>query len=245
MAKQSKVDYQKGLIYCIWYDEELFYVGSTTNLTTRKRKHKEAILYETLKKLPVHKKIIELEIPFEDLRFEEYCKVPCNSKADLTKQEGDYQRLLKPLYNIRIEGRSKKDWSLDNDEKVKEQKNRWYEKNKELLKERGKQYYKDNKEERNKKTKEYYEKNRTHLLEKGKEYSEKNKQNKKDYDKAYAEQNKEKIKEQQKLYYEQNKDKLKEVYMCMCGSKTTNAGKRKHEKTLKHQQYIEKKSNDK
>ena len=42
-----------------------------------------------------------------------------------------------------------------------------------------------------------------------------------------------------KEYYENNKQKLSEKMICACGGKHTLHHKAEHEKTKKHQQYIQ------
>ena len=90
---------------------------------------------------------------------------------------------------------------------------------KEELKEKRKQYNEDNKEE---------------LKEKKKQYREKHKEYIKQCDKKYNEQNKEKIKEKRKNYDEQNKETMD----CACGSNFRKTEKLRHERTTKHQKYI-------
>jgi hypothetical protein len=103
------VNYQNGIIYAIWYNEELFYIGSTTNFIERKAAHKKKINYNCEPQYPFHKTMNELNILFEDLRFEEYEKYSCNSKAELFKREGEIQRILKPKYNIRVSGQTEQE----------------------------------------------------------------------------------------------------------------------------------------
>ena len=71
--------------------------------------------------------------------------------------------------------------------------------------------------------KEYYQDNKEHLSKKMQEYREKN------FEKAkeYRQQHKEEISE-----------KAKETFECLCGSIICKGGKAKHEKTIKHQNYL-------
>ena len=90
--------------------------------------------------------------------------------------------------------------------------------------------------------KEYYEDNK----EKNKEYREANKEKISEYQKEYAQTNKEKIaenkKEYDKEYRQQNCDKItenfKKKYDCSCGSTLCKGDKSRHEKTIKHQNYL-------
>ena len=87
------------------------------------------------------------------------------------------------------------------------------------------------------------------------EYTNDHKNEKKEYDKAYRENNKEKIKEyrennkeklkeKKKEYYENNKEKYKITFSCICGSKMQKHEKTRHEKTKKHQAFINSQTTD-
>jgi hypothetical protein len=77
-----------------------------------------------------------------------------------------------------------------------------------------------------------------------KEYFEENKEKIKEQQKEYREENKEKIKEQQKEYREENKQKIleksKEKIDCICGKTFMYCNKARHEKSVKHQTFINK-----
>jgi hypothetical protein len=158
------VNYQKGIIYNIWHKDILFYTGSTTNYKRRQIGHKNDMKYQIT---PFYKALFELNIPFEDLRFEIYEEYSCNSKVELYKREGEIQRLLKPKYNMKIEGRTKEEYKMIKKENDKI----YYEKNKEKISNQEKEHYKKNKEEILKKNKEYRnkEENKQNIKEKRKE----------------------------------------------------------------------------
>ena len=59
------------------------------------------------------------------------------------------------------------------------------------------------------------------------------------YRTEYKNVNKEKIQQQSHEYYESNKNKLSEKMICACGGMHTLTNKSRHEKTKKHQQYIQ------
>jgi hypothetical protein len=211
MAKQSKIDYSKGLIYNVWYGDELFYTGSTTNFIDRKSRHKKQ-LKGVDKQQPFHQKMNEMGILCEDLRFEQYELYPCNSKRELERKEGEIQRLLKPKYINNLASRSHEEWNLDNKEKIKEY---------------NKQYFKK-----------YYAENRDKALKYSQGYRLNNKEKKAETDRKYREKNKDKIKE----LYEKNKDsineKCREKITCECGQSFNKNCKKRHEKSLKHQKYV-------
>ena len=76
--------------------------------------------------------------------------------------------------------------------------------------------------------KEYRINNKDKLLEQQKEYNEKNKDKIKEYHKEYYINNKEKIEEQKKI-----------KFTCKCGSTFRKSDKLRHERSIKHQKYIE------
>ncbi len=67
-----------------------------------------------------------------------------------------------------------------------------------------------------------------------KQYKQDNKERAKETDKKYREKNKDKINEKAKQYREANREK----YQCECGSNITKCSKTRHERTKKHQAYI-------
>jgi hypothetical protein len=75
-----------------------------------------------------------------------------------------------------------------------------------------------------------------------KEYYENNKEYHKEYHKEYRENNKEKISEKKKEYYENNKERINEIrkgkYTCECGLTIRKDSKAKHEKSIKHLEFI-------
>ena len=87
--------------------------------------------------------------------------------------------------------------------------------------------------------KKYYEANKDKIYEHKKEYYEANKDKISEKNKEYREANKDKISEKKKDYYEANKNKLCEKIICACDSIHTLGHKSHHEKTKKHQQYIQ------
>ena len=72
-----------------------------------------------------------------------------------------------------------------------------------------------------------------------KKWIEENKVKTKEYMKKYQEENKEKLREQKKEYEEENKEKLKEKHNCSCGGTYTYNNRKTHEKSKKHQNFIQ------
>jgi len=173
-------DYSKGKIYKLWSpSKNLVYYGSTVQtLAQRLTKHKNH--YKTYKNDDVNKYCSSyLVLDCEDYKIELMEEYPCNNKSQLDKKEGEYQK-NNECVNIRLEGRTKKEYSKEY--KIK---------NKEQIKEYNKQYNENNKEQ----TKEYI-----------KEYRIKNKEKRKEY----LEANKDKIKEQNKIRNKKYREKLKQ-----------------------------------
>lgn len=87
--------------------------------------------------------------------------------------------------------------------------------------------------------KDYQKENREAILEQKKNYYETNKETILEQQKNYREANKEAILEYKKDYYEANKEKAKEKFNCDCGGKYTYSQKSTHEKSKKHQQFLQ------
>lgn len=146
--------------------------------------------------------------------------INCNTKDELLKKEREYIDKYKDILINKVRP------TITKDER----------------KEYQKEHYEDNKEEIKEKKKQYYEKNKDDFLEKSKKYREEHKDERKQYVKNYNVINKEKIKEKRKDYFknyhEQNKEKNKETMDCACGSNFRKTEKLRHERTIKHQNYI-------
>jgi len=110
--------------------------------------------------------------------------------------------------NKNIAGRTKKEWCEENKEKIAERTKKWR---------------KDNKQQIIIKEKQFYDNNKTKILEQKKQYHL---------------NNKEKITERKKQYYNNNKVKIKQKYTCECGKTLRKDGKKNHEKTTKHINFI-------
>ena len=83
------------------------------------------------------------------------------------------------------------------------------------------------------------EANKEKIAERVKEYREANKERIAQYQKEHYEANKERIAQYQKEYDEARKEKRKQKYTCICGSVLQSGAKARHEKTIKHKNYIE------
>jgi len=234
------IDYSKSVIYKIEHIDspELLYVGSTTDFIRRKSNHKSTC--ENINGRDYNFKLYEMirsNGGFNNFKCIVIKEFPCNNKTELVIEEEKHRKELQSnLNSIRC---------FNTIEDTKEQKKEYYENNKESIKEHIKEYKKVNKEQINEKAKEYYKVNKEQIFEYKKEYYQTNKELIKKYQennkekinekaKEYRENNKEKIKK----YYELNKEKLKEKMTCNCGSIIRKSDKSKHEKTLKHINFI-------
>ena len=137
-------DYSKGKIYTIRCrtDDSLIYVGSTTEerLSARFSSHKRN------KSISLYKYIINhCNGDWSEWYIELYELCPCNSKMELEKREGEIQRKISTINN-RIEGRTYKEYCIDNKVKIAERHREYYENNIEDKKEYDKIYHQKNKE---------------------------------------------------------------------------------------------------
>ena len=199
------VNYGNGKIYKIvrLTDDVVVYVGSTTKhyLSSRLVEHKR--MSKRCQNRRIYKSISE-NCGWENhaIILIELCN--CNSKDELHRKEREFIVSLKPIGNIVIPMRTKKEWTHDN---------------KEIIKEYKKEYYLENKENINKYANEYRIEN-----------IEKVKQNKKEY---YLE-NKEKINRISKQYKVENKEKINQKIYCCCGRTYAHQSKSRHFKTKIH-----------
>ena len=205
-------NYQEGKIYKIYNTiNDDIYIGSTTQkLCERMRHHRCSISQSTKGNRLIHKAFIGLGVKNFFIELIEKC--PCNDKDELRKKEGEYIRSLKPSLNMRIEGRNKKEYYIDNKEHIREIHKEWREKNKEYKEQKDKEWRENNKETRARKAKTYYENNKEYILEKTNQYNENNKEHLKSY--------------------------AKEKITCECGCDITRNCLAQHKRSAKHQQLM-------
>ena len=235
MPKQT-IDYSTGKIYKIISSTSNYvYIGSTTNtLSTRFSLHKSQYKSGKNKNLSM----IFDNNNIDNCYIELIKNYPCSCRNELEREEGIEIRKINNdtstkeiCLNYNIAGRTQKEYNQDNKEKINKIRKQWYENNKETINEKQKQYYEDNKETIVETKKQWYENNKEIILEKQKQYYENNKEKKK----QWYDDNKEKILENQKQYYNNYKE---EKYTCECGKTSTITLKLRHEKSKKHQSFI-------
>jgi len=219
-------DYSKSKIYEIVCNINGWrYIGSTTQtLSQRLGKHRD------INNLCKSKLIIEQGDYYINL-LQSY---PCNNKDELRMKEREWYDKLeningdRPFVSIEEYKEYKHNWYINNFDKIKENNKEHYINNLEKNKEYRKNYYNNNKNNIKEKTKEYYINNKEIGIKKRQEYYYNHINEKKKYDIIYRINNANKIKEK-------NKEKI----TCVCGSIICRVGKSEHERSKKHQKFLQ------
>lgn len=194
-------DYSKGKIYTIRCREDptLIYVGSTIQqLSVRLGQHKKDNL-----KYPNYLIYSTINNEWNKWYIELYELYPCSCKEELLKKEGEVIRLIGNL-NMKINGRTKKEWYNDNKDKVINKVKKWKGENKDKVNEYLNEYRKEHKEEI------------------------------KEQLKKYREEHKEESSEYYKINKEEILKNMKIIIECECGCKIIKCGLNRHLKTKKH-----------
>ena len=214
-------NYQNSKIYKLVspHTDEI-YIGSTTQklcqrLSGHSRSFRKKNKCTSVKLLELGKVKIVL---IEDF--------PCDRKEELLKRERYYIENF-DCVNKYIPGRTKKEYYEDNKELISEKAKVYREENKEIITQKVKVYREKNKEIISQQRKGFYENNKEKMREKAKEYRGKNKEIISQREKEYRGKNKEIISQRKKV-----------KYTCDCGSIISRAEKARHEKTIKHQNYL-------
>ena len=146
-------DYSKCVMYQIRCNDPSItgkYIGSTCNFNKREVGHKYSC--NTINGPRYNFKVytyIRDNGGWENWKMEIISQFPCNSKADKLVEEGRIIRELKPILNMRIPGRTKKNWRKDNPDKVKAFLKKYWVDNREKIKIYQQKYQVDNKEKIN------------------------------------------------------------------------------------------------
>jgi hypothetical protein len=154
--------YQRGKIHKIvdvGYNK--CYFGSTIEklLSNRMSRHRSTYKNYLSDKLKTRVTSFDLfdEYSIENCKIELFENYPCSSKQELEAREGHYIRTT-DCVNKHIMGRTKEQWTKDNEERLKDLKKKWQEDNKEHIKDLKQQNYQRDKKRIKDKCKEYYEK---------------------------------------------------------------------------------------
>jgi hypothetical protein len=109
-------DYSKTVMYYIYFENTLLYIGHSTNFEQRKNSHKSSCYNQqninTKYDLKIYKHIRDNNINWDQLEwiFENY---PCINVIQAREREGELQKLYNPLCNVNIAGRTPKSWLED------------------------------------------------------------------------------------------------------------------------------------
>ena len=211
-------NYQNNLIYKIQHKtiDGLIYIGSTTNFTQRKSKHKSNSCNENTKQYNQPKyKIIRENGGWDMFNMVLVKKYPCNDHLEAFAEEEKIMREMNANMNHKRCFLSK--------EEQEEYRKQYYETHKEEIK----QYRETHKEE----SKEY-----------GKQYRETHREYFKQYSKQYYETHREKQLEKQKQYRETHREKQNQKVECECGCFIARCNLTKHKKSQKHLKLISQKN---
>jgi len=150
---RKAIDYSKTIIYKIQHqdNDELLYVGHTTDFTNRKHQHKCCCNNPNNKayNIKVYQMIRE-NGGWDCFKMIEIKKFPCNDSNEASAEEDRIMGEMESNMNsyraytgLTIQD-YKKQWNIDNFDKIKESKKQWYINNIDTKKEYDKQYYINN-----------------------------------------------------------------------------------------------------
>ena len=138
------MDYSKCVIYKIQHKDnnDLLYVGHTTDFTKRKYNHKSSVNNEkgNLYNLKLYQMIREND-GWDNFNMIVVKEFPCENLREAEAEEDKVMREMKATMNERKASRSR--------EELQEYRHQWYEDNKEYFREYYHQYYVENKEKIN------------------------------------------------------------------------------------------------
>lgn len=151
------MDYSNGKIYmleptCEYEEGDVYYGSTASTLVKRLSTHKSS--FNTTKS----KSLID-KYGRENIKIVLIKMFPCSCKAELSAEEGKYQRANKCV-NKNIAGRTKKQYTQDNREHIAEHNKQYKQDNREQIVEYNKQYNQDNREHRKEYNKQYNQDNR-------------------------------------------------------------------------------------
>lgn len=125
-------NYQNGKIYSIRSpNTDKIYIGSTVRtLSQRMTKHRN-MSNQTRSKIIINAGEAYIEL------IEEY---PCDNKEQLNRREGEIIRDTANSINLRVEGRTRREYAEDNKEHIIQYKKEYFQNNKVICNERKKAY---------------------------------------------------------------------------------------------------------
>lgn len=229
--------YQNGKIYKIvdvGYTK--CYIGSTCEkLSQRMARHRGTYKsYLKDNKLNTSSSRLFDEFGIENCKIELIEEYPCENKMELLRKEGEHIRNNNCVNKI-IAGRTVKEYNEDNKEKISANAKLYKINNHDRLK----QQRESNAEYLKQKSKEHYQANKGYINERHRQQYEANKEDTNKRHKQNYEKNREHIKQK---YYE-NRDMIlanqAQLITCPCGSIGRKGDKARHERTNKHQDWLQ------
>jgi hypothetical protein len=203
------VDYKLAKVYKLESPSGLVYIGSTCqNLAVRKAGHKRSYLQWKKGKKQFTSSFKLFDEDKDNIEIFLIENFPCNTKEELHSREGHWIKSTNCVNKV-IAGRKKKQWTIDNKDKIKQYKEKYTEKIKDII-------VIVKKEAKTKANADY-----------GVIYRKNNLEHIKEFQKKYRIVNAEKIKAHKNA-----------KTLCECGSTYTNAHKTRHLRTNKHQEFI-------
>ena len=163
------------VIYKIYYNDVLLYIGSTIDFKKRKREHKSNCYNQNSSNynLKLYKYIRDNNIVFDEDLIWNFEQTNIIDKTEARKLEGKYITELQPLCNNNVAGRSEKEYFKQWYEDNRDYKKQWIENNRDYIKEYEKQRYQNNREQILERQREYnkqrYQNNREQILERKRE----------------------------------------------------------------------------
>ena len=169
-------NYQEGKHYKIYNTiNDDIYIGSTTRkLCERMRNHRSSANFGRHVNYNIYLAFKEHGV--ENFYIELIEKCPCHDKEELSKKEGEYIRKLRPTLNMKIAGRTTREYYNEHKEHISQIMKDYRGNNKEYLRELHKQYYENNKDSLMERAKQYRETNKELIIYKKKQSYEHNKE---------------------------------------------------------------------
>ena len=236
------VKYNQSIIYKLCCKDPTItniYIGSTTNFTRRKCEHRLTCNNTNGKKFNYYVyQFIREHGNFDNWDMIEVERYEATDKKHLETRERYWIETLKATLNKHIPTRTKKEWSIENADKIKDYKKEYHIQNADKHKEQMKEWYIQNAD----KIKEYNIQNADKKKDYRKEYWIENADKLKEINKQYRIENADKIKDYKKEYRIENAEKLKEKVECDCGSIVTKVNLSTHYKTQKHVKFLNNKN---
>jgi hypothetical protein len=194
--------YDNCKIYCLWCDDECYYIGVTrTELRYRLSHHKQDSKKFVTRRLYKHIN----QIGWDNVEIECLETFSCNSRKEMLEKETEYLKaVLEDSYCLN------NNISFQTEEELKERQAQYRAEHRDKILEYKKKYRQNKVEEIRAYNKSYVEHNVDAVKERRKRYIEANKEKLALQMKKYSEQNKDKIAEYKKKYREEHINEIKQ-----------------------------------